>query len=162
MDPDALLIDLDDTLLDADGSRGEAFAAIDAHATSTHGAKPGVIASQAQAVLDELWTEQPFVEDFRRLGYAKSDAPWIEFRGPGGLLSAIRAWMPAFRERYWKSLAERAGARQPLDHVALGEMFVAERLARIRMFPGVDRALAEPLARFPMVLITTGRTTSSG
>jgi phosphoserine phosphatase len=156
VDLDALLIDLDDTLLDADGSRAAAFAVVDGYAARTFGAVPGVIASQAQAVLDELWTGQPFVEDFGRLGYAKTDALWVEFRGPGELLSAIRAWMPEFRERYWRSLAERANAHQPIEPAALGELFIAERLARIRMFPGVDRVLAALRTRFPLVLITNG------
>jgi putative hydrolase of the HAD superfamily len=152
----ALVIDLDDTLIDARRTRAEAFAAIDGLAAVQFGTRPGRIVEHADAVLAEVWRGAPFSEAFNRLGCAATDALWVDFGGPGTLLAEIRRWMPGFRERFWTALCARAGAREPADYPALGEAFVEERRRRIRTFPGVRDALFELRGRFPLVLLTNG------
>jgi putative hydrolase of the HAD superfamily len=152
----ALVIDLDDTLIDARRTRVEAFAAVDELAAEQFGTEPGSIVEHADAVLAEVWRAAPFREAFNRLGCAATDALWVDFRGPGTLLADVRRWMPGFRERFWTALCARAGARESADYPMLGEAFVEERRTRIRTFPGVRDALFELRARFPLVLLTNG------
>jgi putative hydrolase of the HAD superfamily len=152
----ALVIDLDDTLIDAKRTRAEAFAAVDRLAARQFGTEPGAIVEHADSVLGDSWRGAPFSQAFNRLGCAATDALWVDFDGPGALLAEIRRWMPGFRERFWTALCARAGAWQPADYPSLGEAFVEERRSRIRTFPGVRDALLELRARFPLVLLTNG------
>jgi putative hydrolase of the HAD superfamily len=154
--PEALLIDLNDTLIDARGTYAEAIAALDSVAAQRYGTEPGGVAREVDPVLDELWPTQPFDADFRRLGCARSDALWAEFAGPGDLLREIREWMPRFREQFWSSVCARAGARRPVDHEPLGAALLAERLRTIRAFPGVTQALDSLQQRFQLALLTNG------
>ena len=152
----ALILDLDDTLIDARRTRMEAFAVLDGLAAGQCGTKPGAVAEHADQVLKEVWRASPFVEEFARLGCAPTDALWVDFTGPGALLAQIRRWMPAFRIRYWQTLCSRASARREGDYTVLGEAFVAERQKRIRTFPGATDALAQLRRRFPLALLTNG------
>jgi HAD superfamily hydrolase (TIGR01509 family) len=153
---EGLLIDLDDTLTDSKGTRAEAFAAIDDLATTRFGTKPGALTELVDEVLAELWASSPFVPDFIRLGCVATDALWVDFNGPGALLAEVRGWMPGFRSGFWDTVCRRARAESPAARSALGEAFIAERRARIRLFPGVAAALAQLRARVPLALVTNG------
>jgi putative hydrolase of the HAD superfamily len=154
--PEALLIDLNDTLIDARGTYAEAIAALDSHVAGRYGTEPGALTREVDPVLDELWPSQPFGDDFRRLGCARSDALWVEFAGPGDLLREIREWMPRFRQQFWSSVCARAGARGHVDHEPLGAALLAERLKTIRTFAGVTQALDSLRQRFRLALLTNG------
>jgi HAD superfamily hydrolase (TIGR01549 family) len=154
--PAALILDLDDTLIDASRTRIEALAALDRQAAVLFETRPGAVVKHADVVLAEVWRDSPFVTEFKRLGCAATDALWVEFAGPGALLAEIRDWMPDFRIRFWRALCGRASARRQGDYAALSAAFVAERQARIRSFPGVIDALAELRRRFPLALLTNG------
>lgn len=154
--PAALILDLDDTLIDAKRTRMEALTALDRQAVVLFETQPGAVVEHADAVLDEIWRGSPFVKEFNRLGCAATDALWVQFTGPGTLLAEIRQWMPGFRIRFWRTLCRRASGRRQGDYAALSEAFVAERRARIRTFPGVVDALAQLRRHFPLALLTNG------
>jgi hypothetical protein len=117
----ALVIDLDDTLVDARRTRAEAFAAIDVVAVERFRTVPGEGVKHADAVLEQIWRGSPFAKEFIRLGCAATDALWVDFSGPGTLLAEIRRWVPGFRTRFWETLCDRAGAEHRGDRSVLVE-----------------------------------------
>jgi HAD superfamily hydrolase (TIGR01509 family) len=153
---ESLLIDLDGTLIDSSGTRVEALEALDRSAGERYGIEPGSLSMIADSVLSELWPGEPFVAEFRRLGFDMTDTLWVEFAGGGKTLARIRAWLPEFRLRFWKTVWRRLGTGAPAPSEELAGLFVAERLARIRTFPGVELALARLRSAFRLVLVSNG------
>jgi putative hydrolase of the HAD superfamily len=153
---DSLLIDLDGTLIDSAGASVEALAAVDEWACVEWGTKPNGIRSVASGILDELWREAPFAAQFRDLGFASTDALWVDFDGDGQMLSQIREWLPGFRSQFWQTVSQRLGARSaPLvDELTL--RFPEERYNRLRPFPDVDSALRDLASRFQLMIVSNG------
>ena len=153
---ESLLIDLDGTLIDSASGRTEAIVELDKVLAKRFETIAHPLGHTIGAVLNELWPGEPFGREFRQLGFARTDALWVDFNGSGPSLSRIRAWAPGFRARFWKTVCERIGLPESAIASELGHRFVEERYARIRPFPGVERALGRLAGEFRLVLLSNG------
>jgi putative hydrolase of the HAD superfamily len=150
-----LIIDLDGTLIDGQGWH-ETLDALDRLATELADVAPGAAITAIRDRLAAAWEEESIAEDFRRLGFAMSDALWSSFGGPGTPLARIRDWASGFRLRFWSDVARSAGIADVVSEERLAARYAKERSARIRAFPGASSTLKHLRGRFRTVLLSNG------
>jgi putative hydrolase of the HAD superfamily len=153
----ALLIDLDGTLIDGSGWH-ETLESLDQLGTELADTASDAVSSAMIRRLDDAWDEESVAGDFRRLGFAMSDALWSTFIGAGPALARIRAWVPGFRARFWSEVSVAAGIADVVSSQELALRYAEERAARIRALPDVSVTLERLRDDFRMVLLSNGPT----
>jgi putative hydrolase of the HAD superfamily len=152
---EALLVDLDGTIVDSKRGRAEALQALDEFCVGTYGLPNGALIGALESKLAGMWRSSPFAREFEELGFVKSDVLWSGFDGESATLGAIREWAPSFRNRVWTSvscvLGMPAGGAEQLER-----SFVTERRSRVPVFEGARSALQALGARFRLALVSNG------
>jgi phosphoserine phosphatase len=152
---EALLIDLDGTLVDSRRGRAEALKALDELCVRTYRSANGALLSAIESTLEQMWQSSPFAAEFDALGFVKSDVLWSGFAGASATMEAIREWAPSFRTGIWTSVTRDLGI--PDRGAELLELsFVHERTKRIRAFEGATSALEALRTRFRVALVSNG------
>jgi putative hydrolase of the HAD superfamily len=152
---EALLVDLDGTIVDSKRGRAEALQALDACCVQTYGSPEGAFTSALEDRLAEMWRSSPFAGQFEQLGFVKSDVLWSGFDGESATMRAIRDWAPEFRSEVWITVCRGLGMP---DRAAeqLERSFVKERKSRVRVFEGARSALHALRTRFRLALVSNG------
>jgi phosphoserine phosphatase len=152
---EALLVDLDGTLVDSKRGRAEALQALDELCVQTYGSPHGALKGALESTLADMWRSSPFAGQFEQLGFVKSDVLWSGFDGESATMRAIRDWAPSFRTGVWTSVSRVLGMP---DRIAaeLERSFVNERKSRVRAFEGARSALQALSARFRLALVSNG------
>jgi putative hydrolase of the HAD superfamily len=152
---EALLVDLDGTLVDSHRGRADALHALDELCVQTYGSTSGALLRSLECKLAELWQSSPFAAEFEELGFVKSDVLWSSFEGASTTMEAIRDWAPSFRSDVWTSVSRELGIP---DRGAefLARSFVDERESRVRAFEGTRSALQALSTRFRLALVSNG------
>jgi putative hydrolase of the HAD superfamily len=146
----AILLDLDETLLEEEAPVREAFLATGARARERFGLDPeGLHARQ-------VWRSTPNHPWCREIGISSWEGLWGRFEGEGRELALLRAWVPAYRREAWyRGLREMGVVSTPFAE-ELAALFPEERSARHRLFPEVPVVLEELGGEFPLFLVTNG------
>jgi putative hydrolase of the HAD superfamily len=154
----ALLLDLDETLIEEDSVALAAFEATAAFAeTQDHRiAEPLGLVSAARARARELWSSPPTHEYCRYIGISSTEGLWCRFEGDDAATKALRRWSPTYRRSTWVSALAAQGVDDSALADALAERFAAERRARHRVFADVGPALSELRERYALGLVTNG------
>ena len=104
--PAAVLLDLDDTLIEE-----EAFARAQLRGTAalvdglpSEGWDEVVIAAARS-----LWYESPFFPACTELGIASWEGLWATFAGTHARLAGLAAWAPTYRRQAWRAALRAAG-----------------------------------------------------
>lgn len=153
-----VLLDLDDTLA---VERAAAEAAVRATCGVAGSAHPGLdvgrLAADVFETAGEAWRGVPTITYARRVGISSWEALWASFEGPGPDLAALRLGRERFRTAAWAAALVRHGVDPDRLAGALASRFVAERRARMEVFPDA-LPLLEGLrsADIPTVVITNG------
>jgi putative hydrolase of the HAD superfamily len=152
---EALLVDLDATIVDSKRGRAEALQALDELCVQTYGSPNGALTEAIESKLAERWRSSPFASEFDELGFVKSDVLWSGFGGESATMQAIRDWAPSFRTGVWTSVSRGLGTP---DSVAeqLEHSFIDERKNRVSVFEGARSALQALSTRFRLALVSNG------
>jgi putative hydrolase of the HAD superfamily len=155
LEVEALLVDLDGTIVDSKRGRAEALQALDALCVQAYGSPEGAFTRALEDRLAEMWRSSPFAGQFEELGFVKSDVLWSGFDGESATMRAIHDWAPSFRRGVWTSVCRRLGMP---DRAAerLERSFVNERKRRVRVFDGARSALQALRTRFRLALVSNG------
>ena len=153
---DALLFDLDDTLVVEVASAEAAFVETCAWAQERCGADPEQLHNTLRKVRRALWHKAPERAWRVRVGVSSWEALWARFDGDGETASVLRGWAPGYRSRAWyESLLEHG-----VDDAALaGEL--AERFPQVRRtmheaYDDTHRVLADLKGTYKLGLVTNG------
>ncbi|WP_412538593.1 HAD family hydrolase [Longispora sp. K20-0274] len=156
--PRAILIDLDDTLIDDQPAVSAAFAACGRHAAAQLDVDAARFVERARQLGWEAWDTVwlPPVRDW--LGIAFWDGLSEGFTGAHPHLNRFRDWLPDYRRKTWGVVLEEFGCSDPRLADDLGELFTTERhAAPVGALPGAARLLKEAGEREePVVVITNG------
>jgi putative hydrolase of the HAD superfamily len=154
----ALLLDLDETLIEEDSAAVAAFeaTAVFAEACDRRLTDPIGLVAAARAQARHLWSSAPTYDYCRYIGISSTEGLWCSFEGDGAPTVALRRWSPTYRRATWSTALEAQGVKGDALADALAERFAAERRARHRVFADVGPALAELRERHPLVLVTNG------
>ncbi|SRR6266536_886460 len=154
----ALLLDLDETLIEEDSAAAAAFEATAAFA-ETHDhrvAEPVALVAAARAWARELWSSAPAYDYCRNIGISSTEGLWCRFEGDDTANEALRTWSPTYRRATWARALEAQGVDDCALADTLAERFAAERRARHRVFADVEPALSDLRERYALGLITNG------
>jgi putative hydrolase of the HAD superfamily len=152
---EALLVDLDGTLVDSHRGRADALHALDDLCVHTYGSTSGALLNALECKLADLWQSSPFDAEFEELGFVKSDVLWSSFEGASTTMGAIRDWAPSFRSGVWTSVSRELGIPDRGAEL-LARSFVHERESRVRAFEGARSALQALSTRFRLALVSNG------
>jgi putative hydrolase of the HAD superfamily len=152
---EALLVDLDGTIVDSKRGRAEALQALDELCVQTYGSANGALKGALEGKLADMWRSSPFAGQFEELGFVKSDVLWSGFDGESATMRAIRDWAPSFRRGVWTSVSRVLGIPDRVAEQLQGS-FVNERKSRVRAFEGARSALQALSTRFRLALVSNG------
>ena len=156
--PDAILLDLDDTLVVDEAAAAGAFAATAAFAVAFADREldPARLAADARANARTLWRACRDHPHWARIGISSWEALWCRWEGHGDPLPGMRNWGVDYRREAWqRSLADQ-GVDDPELAERLGERFGEERRARHLVFTDAGPALRGLARNYRLALITNG------
>ena len=154
----ALLLDLDETLIDEHSAATDAFEATAAFAeASDHRLedRPGLVAA-ARTQARELWSSAPTSDYCRDIGISSTEGLWCRFEGDDAPTAALRSWSPTYQRATWSAALQAQGVNDLAFADALAERFASERRARHRVFADVVPALSDLRERYALGLVTNG------
>jgi phosphoserine phosphatase len=150
--PDALLFDLDDTLVPEEPF---AVAAFQATAASVPGIDAARLAVDARAHARAVWRSGTAWSYCKRIGISSWEGLWCRFEGSSAEMRELRAWAPGFRREAWARALADQGLDDPSLAAELAERFGAERRALCEPFPDTS-LLAGLRERHRLALVTNG------
>ncbi|TDF99569.1 HAD-IA family hydrolase [Paenibacillus piri] len=153
----AVLFDLDDTLLWDDRSVKEAFRATCEEATKHEPVQPEAleeaVRNEARA-LYESYETYPFT---KMIGINPFEGLWANFTGGDNEnFRKLQQLAPGYRTASWTRGLEALGVDNPKLGYRLGELFPVERRSRPIVYEETFEVLAQLKSRYKLLLLTNG------
>lgn len=152
----AVLLDLDDTLVEEEASAVAAFAAAASEAARHHEVDAAALAVAARAHARDVWWDAPVHPFCLSIGISSWEGLWCRFEGEAPEMAWLRDWAPAYRREAWRLALAEQGVEDDVLAEALGERFVEERRARHVVYDDVEPALAALREEHALALVTNG------
>jgi len=153
----AVLFDLDDTLLWDERSVKEAFAAVCRYASGKTGADPDELEASVRRearALYESYETYPFTQ---RIGINPFEGLWARFReGEQEEFRKLEALAPEYRRQSWIRGLRAVGVEDDALGAELAERFPAERRARPLVYDETFEVLDRLSGRYRLLLLTNG------
>jgi len=153
---EAILFDLDDTLIVDEAVSREALASTAARAAGETGAEGARFASDVHRIGSALWREGPCHAYTKAIGISFHECLWGRFEGDTAELTALRTWAHAYRiEVFSAALREQ---QKPDEELAeeLSTHFARERRRLQRLMPDALETLVRLKATHKIALLTNG------
>ena len=152
----ALLFDLDDTLIVEEPAAAAAFYATAQVAATRYDIDPATLATEARSRARELWYAAPTHDYCMRVGISSWEGLWCKFEGDVPEVQALRDWSPVYRNEAWRlALADQEVEDSKLAE-ELAERFDVERRARHEVFADVAAPLNRLQESHSLALVTNG------
>jgi HAD superfamily hydrolase (TIGR01549 family) len=153
---EAILFDLDDTLIVDDAVSAEAYLAA-AQLAVPVGADPYDLAQAAKENAVRLWQEGPHYAYCKRIGHSATEGLWARYdTGAHPTIGALRQWVPRYQEQVWREALEARSIWEPGLPARLAARF-AEARRRYPHYPEVPGLLNALLEKgYKLGIITNG------
>jgi putative hydrolase of the HAD superfamily len=156
MRPQAILFDLDNTLVMEDEATFAAVRSACAVASRRAGASADALFAALPLVAERLWKRSPVLAYTDRMGIWWGEGLWGEFRGETAELQALHDFVPSFRLAVWAEALAAVGVSDEALGAELVETYRSARRTRQVVDPEAD-ALLSALARdHRLALVTNG------
>ena len=132
---DALLLDLDDTLIPDESAAEAAFLAACDPVHDRFGIDPAAVAGSAGECARELWRASDHIDYCLSIGISSWEGLWARFTGDAPGLRKLHAWTPTYRREAWRRALAQHDVDDPAYAEHLAERFRHERRKRNAMFP---------------------------
>jgi putative hydrolase of the HAD superfamily len=153
----AVLFDLDDTLLWDDRSVKETFVYVCRHAQRSVGVDPAELEEAVRREARTLYASfetYPFTQD---IGINPFEALWADFRDPDHpMFAKLRELAPRYRRESWTRGLAALGVHDPQLGRELGELFHEERRKRSYVYEETYSILDALKGRYKLLLLTNG------
>ena len=153
---DALLLDLDDTLIPDESAAEAAFLAACAPVAKRYGLDPAAVARSAGTCARQIWRASDHIAYCQSIGISSWEGLWAGFTGAAPELQRLHAWAPTYRREAWRRALAEHGVDDPAYAEQLAERFRHERRQRNAMFPDAADLLPKLARRLPLALVTNG------
>ena len=137
----AVIFDLDDTLVWDERLSRQALLETSAQAAEVTGVDAGRLAAAAKHTSDELWHQHAPVERCDALGIVAFEGMWGHFHGEEDYLRHLREWIPQFRTEIWRRALHGQGIDDSELAMRLGEFFRKRRRELQDHLPGSEEVL---------------------
>lgn len=153
----ALIFDLDDTLIVDEAVSAAAFAATAQQAFTTHGADRDQFVKDARAHAKRLHAAGPVYAYCRRIGISAFECLWGKFLGDTADLTALREWAHAYRLQVFEAALRSQELESDEDAATvLAETFAAQRRRLQRLMPDARETLTRLAKNHRVGLLTNG------
>jgi putative hydrolase of the HAD superfamily len=153
---DALIFDLDDTLIVEEACAEAAFVEAGELARIRYGLDPHELHATLRKTCRELWyafSSHPYC---KRIGISSWEGMWAEFTGAGPDLTALREWAPAYRYGSWKAALHSFGIDDSDLAAKMAEAFPRLRRKKNVVHGDAVRALEQFSRSHKLGLLTNG------
>lgn len=151
---EAILFDLDDTLIVDEEISKSAMEATARLAAKLHGADSGRFLIDAKRLSQTLWCGNPVLDYCANIGITAEECLWGHFEGQSPDLIALRSWSMDFRSALFDAVLREQGL--PGDDGSLAAQFAKSRRSLQRLMPDARETLARLKPFFRIGLLTNG------
>lgn len=156
MGMDAILFDLDDTLIVDEAVSRESMESTARQAAVESGVEARRFFTDASRHGSQLWKEGPCHAYVRSIGISYHECLWGKFEGDTPELASLREWATAYRvEVFRKALQDQGLPDQDLAESLAGH-FSARRRALQRLMPDAKEVLTRLRQNHKLALLTNG------
>ena len=148
----AILFDLDDTLIVDEAISKSAMEQTAALAAKLHGAEIARFLADAKRLSHSLWRDNPCLAYCNETGVTAEECLWGNFDSPG--LETLRVWSLHFRHALFDAILREQGL--PDEDGALAGEFALARRKLQRLMPDAKEILARLKPHFKIGLLTNG------
>jgi HAD superfamily hydrolase (TIGR01509 family) len=153
----AILFDLDDTLMPDEAAANEALVAAGRLAAEWHRILPDELRDSVRRLARRIWHEHPVVAAHGgHFDVSSWEALSTRFEGDDGEMTRLRAWAATYRRRVWTDALAEHGIADPLLTDLLDCTYPTERRARYRPYPDAVPLLEQLNRRYRLGLVTNG------
>ena len=152
----AVLFDLDETLVVETASAEAAFLATCEQARLRYDIEPQSLAQAVRRRAGELWRAAPTITYCRAIGISSWEGLAANFDGADPQLAALRAWAPTYRRAAWSRALADYGVYDAPFAAELAETFPRERGARHVAFTDAAPLLRTLQGRYRLAVLTNG------
>lgn len=153
---EAILFDLDDTLVVDEAVSREALASTGAKAVAESGAEATRFAADVHRIGSTLWREGPCHPYTKSIGISFHECLWGRFEGDTPELTALRTWSHTYRvEVFSAALRSQEKADEDLAERLSGH-FASERRRLQRLMPDALETLVRLKSTRKIALLTNG------
>jgi putative hydrolase of the HAD superfamily len=153
----AVLFDLDDTLIVDEAVSAAALDATARHAFTTLGANRDAFLRDARAHAVRLHAASPVYPYCKRIGISAFECLWGKFLGDSADLTALREWALAYRQQVFDATLRSQELEGEEEAAAeLAATFAAQRRKLQRLMPDAREVLTRLSKKYRVGLLTNG------
>lgn len=152
----AIIFDMDDTLVIEEASVNRAFLDTCRLAELRHGTNPDEIHTAARRLAREIWYAGPAAGYCRAIGISSWEGLAGAFAADGPEPAALRDWIPAYRLKAWKAALESCGIVDPELAADMAEAFASNRGRYHNLFEDTLPCLKTLAPQYRLGLLTNG------
>lgn len=153
---EAIVFDLDDTLVVEVASAEAAFLAACAHAKAKYGIDPQELCQTVRTEARELWHKSPARPYCVSIGISSWEGLWGRFDGDDPNLQILRDWAPEYRLAAWSRALAAFGVDDQPFAGRLAAVFQEERCGIHEVYPDAEPILRELRPAYRLGLVTNG------
>ena len=153
---EAILFDLDDTLMAEMASELAAFRAAGELARQRHDVDPDALSRAAFRHAETLWHESGEHDYCRNIGFAPWEGLWSTFESDRPEMQRLRDWAPAYRHAVWARALAESGVEDDTLADEISERYRQERATRHELFPDTLPAIESLSGDFRLAILTNG------
>ena len=153
---EALIFDLDETIMPDNPSAEAAAVAAAEIATSRHGIDADALAASLFRSARAVWRASDFGEHARALGASSWEALWGAFSYPDPRLAPLARWLPEYRLLAWSGALAEHGIEDEGLALEVADAFRRERRARHLVYPEAPAVLDDLARDYRLALLTNG------
>jgi putative hydrolase of the HAD superfamily len=152
----ALIFDLDDTLVVEEASAVAAFVEAGALAETRYGLDPHELHATVRKACRELWYAFPSHPYCKKIGISSWEGMWAEFVGPAPELKPLREWAPTYRFESWRTALLQHGIDDADLAAEMANYFVHLRRKKHTAYADTVETLEKLTGRYSLGLLTNG------
>ncbi|UCG59302.1 MAG: HAD family hydrolase [Phycisphaerales bacterium] len=153
---EAIVFDLDDTLVVEVASAEAAFLATCAHAKAKYGIDPRELCETVRTKARELWHKSPARPYCVSIGISSWEGLWGRFDGDDPSLRILKRWVPKYRHEAWSRALGAFGVEDRPFAGRLAAIFREERRRIHVVYPDAEPVLRELRPAYRLGLVTNG------
>jgi putative hydrolase of the HAD superfamily len=152
----ALIFDLDDTLVVEVASAEAAFLQTCELARRRYGVDPAALHASLRPIARRLWHGSPARAYAVKIGISSWEALWARFDGDHESVRTLRAWAPTYRRDSWLGALREHGVEDVRMALELAETFPVERRKLHVVYDDVRPTLEALRGAYRLGLLTNG------
>jgi putative hydrolase of the HAD superfamily len=152
----AILFDLDDTLIVDEAVSKEALLSVANLSSSLTGTQAPVFIADAKRIGASLWKNGPCYDYVRAIGISFHECLWGKFLGDKSELVQLREWSNAYRVAVFSAVLREQSVADEDVAEKLADHFSAERRRLQRLMPDVVETLVRLKSDYKIALLTNG------